>query len=62
MQEAYRIAASNSSKSVSQANVQHDKKAHSITLLPGDRVLAKNFEKGGQVRFVLTWNRQFTEL
>ena len=27
--------------------VQHDKKAHSITLLSGNRLLAKNFVKGG---------------
>ena len=52
MQEAYRIAASDSSKSASQAKIQHDKKAHSITLLPGDRVLVKNFEKDrpGKIR------------
>ena len=52
MQEAYRIAATNSSKSASQAKVQHEKKAHSITLLPGDTILVKNFEKGvpGKIR------------
>ena len=52
MQEPCRIAASNSSKSASQAKVQRDKKAHSITLPPGDRVLVKNFEKGrpGKIR------------
>ena len=52
MQGTYRIAASNSSKSASQAKVQHDKKAHSITILPGDRVLVKSFEKGetGKIR------------
>ena len=47
MQEAYRIASSNSSKSASQAKVQYDKKAHSITFLPSDRVLIKSFENGG---------------
>ena len=62
MQEAYRIAESNSSKSTSQAKVQHDKKSHSITLLPGDRVLVKNFRQGGPGKFVLTGNRQSTEL
>ena len=62
MEEAYLITASNSRKSASQAKVQHDKKAHSITLLAGDRVLVKNFEKGGPGKFILTGNRQSTEL
>ena len=57
MQEAYRIAASNSSKSASQAKVQHNKKAHSITLLPSDRVLVKNFEKGGPGKIHSYWEQ-----
>ena len=56
MQEAIRIAA-NSCKSASQAKVQHDKKAHSITFLPGDRVLVKNFEKGGPGKICSYWEQ-----
>ena len=57
VQEAYQIAASNSSKSASQAKVQHENKAHSITLLPGDRVLVKNFEKGGPGKIRSYWEQ-----
>ena len=58
MHEAYQTAASNSNKSASQAKVQHDKKAHSITLLPGDRVLVKNFEKGGPGKIRSYWEQR----
>ena len=54
---AYLITASNSRKSASQAKVQHDKKAHSITLLSGDRVLVKNFEKGGPGKIHSYWEQ-----
>ena len=57
-QKAYRIAAANnSSKSASQAKVRHDKKAHSITLLPGDGVLVKNFEKGRPSKVRSYWEQ-----
>ena len=55
MQEAYRISASKSSKSASQAKLQPDKKAHSTTLPAGDRVLIENFEKGGPGKIRSYW-------
>ena len=39
------------------ANLQHDKKANIITLLPGDRVLVKNFEKGGPGKIRSYWEQ-----
>ena len=57
MQEAYQTAASNSSKSDSLAKVQHDKKAHRTTLIPGDRVLVKNFGKGGPGKIHSHWGQ-----
>ena len=57
MQEACRIAASNSSKSASQVKVKCNKKAHSITLLPGDRVLIKDFEKDGPGKIRSYWEQ-----
>ena len=55
MQEDYRIVASNSSKSASQAKLQHEKKAHSIKLLSGNKVLINNFEKGGSDKIRSYW-------
>ena len=55
MTEAYRIALKHSQSSAAQAKHHYDKKARSIVLSPGDRVLVRNTEKGGPGKIRSYW-------
>ena len=55
MTEAYRIALKHSQSSAARAKHHYDKKARSIVLSPGDRVLVRNTEKGGPGKIHSYW-------
>ena len=62
VQEAYQIAASNSSKSASKQRYSMKRKPMVSHFYPVIECLSRTLKKVDQVRFVLTGNRQSTEL
>ena len=55
MSEAYKIANAKNYTTAMQGKVQYDKRAKSCTLSEGDRVLVRNFEKGGPGKIRSYW-------
>ena len=55
MTEAYRIAIKHSQSSAAMAKHHYDKKARSIVLFPGDRVIVRNTEEGGPGKIRSYW-------
>ena len=59
MEEAYRIALSNSGKAASQAKHQYDKRVRTIELVAGDTVLVRNLTpRGGPGKLQSFWEQE----